>query len=71
MLTRFLISPTVNAKITHNWVGLKSSSTLNFPYNAKLPTGTKVTLNENIGTFPNPLVENTPYFAIAATLQMD
>ena len=63
----FLSAPTVNAKITHNWVALKSSSTLNFPYNAKLPTGTKVTLNENIGTFPNPLVENTPYYVIAAT----
>ena len=49
--------PTVNAKITHNWVALKSNSTLNFPYNAKLPTGTKVTLNENIGTFPNPLAD--------------
>ena len=63
----FLSAPTVNAKITHKWVALKSSSTLNFPYNAKIPTGTKVTLNENIGTFPNPLVINTTYYAIAAT----
>ena len=55
----FLSAPTVNAKITHTWVALKSSSTLNFPYNAKIPTGTKVTLNENIGTFPAPLGENT------------
>ena len=62
----FLSAPTVNAKITHNWVGLKSNSTLNFPYNAKIPTGTKVTLNEIIGTFPSPLVTNTTYFAIAA-----
>ena len=63
----FLSAPTVNAKITHKWVALKSSSTLNFPYNAKIPTGTKVTLNENVGTFPTPLVVNTTYYAIAAT----
>ena len=64
----FLSAPSVNAKITHNWVGLRSNSTLNFPYNAKIPTGTKVTLNENIGTFPTPLATNTTYYAIAATL---
>ena len=64
----FLSAPSVSARITHNWVGLRSNSTLNFPYNAKIPTGTKVTLNENIGTFPTPLVTNTTYYAIAATL---
>ena len=64
----FLSAPTVNAKITHNWVGLRSNSTINFPYNAKIPTGTKVTLNENVGVFPTPLAANTTYFAIAATL---
>ena len=47
---------------------MRSNSTLNFPYNAKIPTGTKVTLNENIGTFPTPLATNTTYYAIAATL---
>ena len=47
---------------------MRSNSTLNFPYNAKIPTGTKVTLNENVGVFPTPLATNTTYFAIAATL---
>ena len=64
----FLSAPTVNAKVTHNWVALRSNSTLNFPYNAKIPTGTKVTLNENVGVFPDPLLTNTTYYAIAATL---
>ena len=64
----FLSAPTVNAKVTHNWVALRSSSTLNFPYNAKIPTGTKVTLNQNVGVFPDPLTTTTTYYAIAATL---
>ena len=39
----FLSAPTVKAKITHNFVALKSNSTVNFAYDAKIPTGTQVT----------------------------
>ena len=62
----FLSAPTVQAKVTHNWVGLVSNSTLNFPYNTKIPTGTAVTLNEVVGTFPAPLAINTTYYVVAA-----
>ena len=62
----FTSGPTVQAKVTHSWVGLKSSSTLNFPYNTKIPTGTRVTLQEINGQFPGPLAINTTYYAIAA-----
>ena len=64
----FLAAPTVRARVTHTWVGLQSNSTLNFPYNTKIPTGTKVTLQQLTGQFPNPLAENTTYYAIAATI---
>ena len=63
----FLAAPTVKAQVTHTWVGLQSNSTLNFPYNTKIPTGTAVTLQMTTGQFPNPLVEGTTYYAIAAT----
>jgi len=61
----FLSAPTVKAKVTHTWVGLQSSSTLNFPYNTKIPNGTKVTLKEITGQFPTPLVVDTTYYAIS------
>ena len=64
----FLASPTVKAQVTHTWVGLQSSSTLNFPYNTKIPSGTKVTLDQITGQFPTPLIPNTTYYAIAATI---
>ena len=64
----FLAAPTVQARVTHTWVGLQSNSTLNFPYNTKIPTGTKVTLQQLTGQFPNPLAENTTYYAVAATI---
>ena len=63
----FLAAPTVKAQVTHTWVGLQSSSTLNFPYNTKIPSGTKVTLEQITGQFPTPLAPNTTYYAIAAT----
>ena len=63
----FLSAPTVQARVTHTWVGLASNSTLNFPYNTKIPTGTKVTLQETVGQFPSPLATNTTYYAVAAT----
>ena len=47
---------------------MQSNSTLNFPYNTKIPTGTKVTLQQLTGQFPNPLAENTTYYAVAATV---
>jgi hypothetical protein len=47
---------------------LQSNSTLNFPYNTKIPTGTKVTLQQNTGQFPTPLTQNTTYYAVAATI---
>ena len=62
----FLSAPVVNARVTHNWVALMSNSTLNFPYNTKMPTGTAVTLNEVVGTFPAPLAINTTYYVVAA-----
>ena len=61
----FLSGPTVEAKVTHSWVGLKSNSSLNFPYNTKIPTSAKVTLTETSGQFPSPLAENTTYYAIS------
>ena len=63
----FTSAPTVNARVTHTWVGLQSNSTLNFPYNAKIPSGTAVTLQEISGQFPEPLLPNTTYYAVAAT----
>ena len=63
----FTSAPTVTAKVTHTWVGLKSNSTLNFPYNTKIPTGTKVILRANNGVFPSPLIAGTTYYAIART----
>ena len=61
----FLSGPTVEAKVTHSWVGLKSNSSINFPYNTKIPTSAKVTLTETSGQFPSPLAENTTYYAIS------
>ena len=63
----FTSSPTVRAKVSHTFVALQSSSTINFPYNAKIPTGTKVTLVETSGLLPSPLQTETTYFAVAAT----
>ena len=63
----FTSAPTVKAKVSHTFVALNSSSTINFPYNAKIPSGTKVTLVESSGTLPEPLVAGTTYFAVAAT----
>ena len=40
----FTSAPTVKARVTHSFVALNSNSTINFPYNAKIPTGTKVNL---------------------------
>ena len=55
------------ARVTHNFTPLNSSSTLNFPYNAKIPTGTALTLVETSGTLPAPLQPNTTYYAVART----
>ena len=63
----FTSSPTVKARVSHSFVALNSNSTLNFPYNAKLPSGTAVTLVENSGQLPAPLVEGTTYYVVAAT----
>ena len=63
----FTSAPTVSAKVTHTWVGLQSSSTLNFPYNAKIPLGTRLNLVESAGQMPEPLAINTTYYAIPAT----
>ena len=64
----FTSAPTVQARVSHNFVALNSNSTLNFPYNAKIPSGTKVNLVETAGQLPAPLVENTTYYAVASTL---
>ena len=57
-------TPAVQARITHSFVPLQSNSTLNFPYDTKIPVGTKVQLLEVDGTLPPPLVANTTYYAI-------
>ena len=62
-------TPTVQAKITHSFVGLVSNSTINFPYDTKIPTGTKVVLKELDGSLPTPLEPDIVYYAIAATTQ--
>ena len=64
----FSSTPAVRARITHSFVPLQSNSTLNFPYDTKIPVGTEVQLLEVDGTLPPPLVANTTYFAIAPTL---
>ena len=64
----FFSAPTVKAKVTHQFVALKSSSTINFPYNTKIPTGTAVTLNVLQGVLPAPLNNTTTYYAVAATV---
>ena len=63
----FTSAPTVQARVSHSFVPLNSNSTLNFPYNAKIPSGTKVNLVASSGQLPAPLIENTTYYAIAAT----
>jgi len=63
----FTSGPAVEARVTHTWVGLASNSTLNFPYNPKVPNGTKVYLTEDLGQFPAPLTPNTAYYVIAPT----
>ena len=63
----FTSSPTVKARVSHTFVALNSNSTLNFPYNAKLPSGTAVTLVANSGQLPAPLVAGTTYYVVAAT----
>ena len=63
----FTSAPTVKARVTHSFVALNSNSTFNFPYNAKIPTGTKVNLVQVTGILPPPFVENTTYYAVAAT----
>ena len=61
-------TPAVQARITHSFVPLQSNSTLNFPYDTKIPLGTKVQLLEIDGTLPAPLQANVTYYAIAPTL---
>ncbi len=63
----FTSAPTVKARVAHSFVALNSNSTLNFPYNAKIPTGTKVNLVQVTGILPPPFVEGTTYYAVAAT----
>ena len=64
----FLSAPTVKARISHNFVALQSNSTINFSYDAKIPTGTQVTLREVFGTLPQPLQKNVVYYAIEDTI---
>ena len=46
----FTSAPTVKSRVSHTFVALSSNSTFNFPYNAKIPTGTKVNLVQVSGT---------------------
>ena len=64
----FFSAPEVKAKVSHQFVALRSNNTINFPYNTKIPTGTKITLSATTGTFPAPLNSTTTYYAIAATV---
>ena len=63
----FTSAPTVQARVSHTFVALQSNSTLNFPYNPKLPTGTKIQLVEVSGQLPVPLATNTDYYVVAPT----
>ena len=63
----FTSAPTVKARVTHTFVALTSNSTLNFPYNPKIPSGTAFTLTENSGTLPAPLNTTSTYYAVAPT----
>ena len=64
----FTSAPTVQARVSHSFVGLQSNSTLNFPYNPKLPSGTAVNLVASAGQLPAPLAENTTYYTVAPTI---
>ena len=64
----FTSAPTVKAKVTHTFVALTSNSTLNFPYNPKIPSGTKFNLREISGTLPTPLNTTATYYAVAPTI---
>jgi hypothetical protein len=64
----FLSAPTVKAQVSHAFVALRSNSTLNFAYDAKIPTGTKVSLREISGKLPQPLLPNVIYYAIEDTI---
>ena len=64
----FLAAPVVKAKVSHNFVALTSNSTINFPYDTKISTGTAVTLKEIFGILPQPLVAGTTYYAIEDTV---
>ena len=64
----FLSAPVVKAQISHSFVALQSNSTLNFSYDAKIPTGTQVTLREVYGTLPQPLDTGIVYYAIEDTI---
>ena len=63
----FTSAPTVKARVSHSFVALNSNSTFNFPYNAKIPTGTKVNLVQVTGILPPPFVEGVTYYAVAST----
>ena len=64
----FLSAPVVKAKVSHNFVALQSNSTLNFPYDTKIPTGTAVTLKQVSGILPQPLATGVTYYAIEDTI---
>ena len=64
----FLSAPVVKARVSHAFVALQSNSTINFSYDAKIPTGTQVTLREVYGTLPQPLQTGVVYYAIEDTI---
>ncbi len=64
----FTSAPTVQARVSHTFVALQSNSTLNFPYNAKIPSGTAIDVVEVSGQLPAPLAVGTTYYAVAATV---
>ena len=64
----FFSAPAVSARVSHSFVALRSNSTLNFAYDAKIPTGTKVSLRQISGTLPQPLQANVVYYVIEDTI---
>ena len=64
----FLSAPVAKAQVSHSVVALQSNSTLNFSYDAKIPTGTQITLREVYGTLPQPLSAGVIYYAIEDTI---
>jgi hypothetical protein len=64
----FSSTPELKVRLSHNAIFLTSNNTVNFLYDTKLKTGTKVTFREISGSLPQPLVAGVTYYVIQATI---